>query len=133
MARDGVRGVPFTEIEQVRVRLHGLGGGKSWAWTALGALVTGAALTAACAAADSDTCGRVFGITVGAWAALGAPSAHSLEKSSRLLVGGPDFTSLRPYARFPQGLPQGLNPGSLPLDKPKDDAKDPLRYDRPKD
>jgi hypothetical protein len=133
LARDGVRGVPFAEIEQVRVRLHGLGGGKSWAWTALGAVATGAALAVACASADNDSCGKVFGVTVGAWAALGAPSAKSLEKSSRLLVGGPDFTSLRPYARFPQGLPEGLDPGSLPLGKPGDDAKGPLRYDRPKD
>jgi len=77
---------------------------------ALGAVVTGAALTAACAAADSDSCGNAFGVTVGLWALLGAPSAHSLEKSSRLLVRGPDFTSLRAYARYPQGLPEGMNP-----------------------
>jgi hypothetical protein len=129
LARDGVRGVPFAEIEQVRVPLHGLGGGKSWGWTAIGALATGVALTAACAAADNDGCGKVFGITVGAWAALGVPSAASLEKSGRLFVHGPDFTPLRPYARFPQGLPEGLDPGSIHGGRSGDG---PLRYDRPK-
>jgi hypothetical protein len=133
LARDGVRGVLFAEIEQVRVRLHGLDGRKAWAWAALGAVATGVALTAACGSTDSDGCGKVFGITVGSWALLGAPSAASLAKSSRLFVHGPDFTPLRPYARFPQGLPEGLDPGSLHPGKPGGDAKGPLRYDRPKE
>jgi len=120
MARDGVRGVPFAEIENIRVRLHGLGGGRSWAWMALGAVATGAALAAACASADSDSCGTGFGVTAGLWAAIGAPSAHSLEKSSRLLVRGPDFTSLRAYARFPQGLPEGLDSAKRAGLKPDD-------------
>jgi len=44
---------------------------------------------------------------------FGSCPAFYLEKSSRVLVRGPDFNSLRPYARYPQGLPEGLDPALL--------------------
>ena len=109
-----VREVPLSEIAQVRVRLHGLSGKQAGMWTLAGALLTGAALTVACAAADSDnSCGGVFAFTALSWGLIGTLSTGSLEKSSRVVVRGPDFSSLRPYARYPQGLPEGLDPASL--------------------
>ena len=105
----GVRGVPPQQVKEVRVRRHGLKGRKAWLWVAIGAIGTGLALTAACLSAEGDNCGAVLGVTVGAWGLIGGPAAASLAKSSQLRVPGPDFTSLRPYARFPQGLPEGLD------------------------
>lgn len=121
---DGVRGVPAKEIEQARVRLHGLDGRKAGLWAIVGGLVTGAALAAACASAESDNCGAVFGVTALSWALIGGPSAVSLGRSSQLRVRGPDFEPLRSYARFPQGLPEGLDPTSLRHGLPGDDAKE---------
>ncbi len=109
-----VREVPFGEIGQVRVRLHGLDGGKAWTWTLAGAVLTGAALTAACASVEGDNnCGAAFALTAVPWGLFGGLSARSLEKSSRVLVRGPDFDALRPYARFPQGLPEGVDAALL--------------------
>jgi hypothetical protein len=109
----GVRGVPASQVKEARVLRHGLTGRKAWLWVAIGALGTGLALTAACASVEDTNCGGVLGVTIGAWGLIGGPAAASLAKSSQLRVKGPDFTPLRPYARFPQGLPEGLDPASL--------------------
>ena len=109
LAPDGVRDIRLQEIEQVRVRLHGLDGKKAGLWTVVGALVTGAALTVACSMVEDTHCAPALGVTALAWGLIGGPSALGLEKSSRVLVRGPDFEALRPYARFPQGLPDDLD------------------------
>ena len=108
-----VREVPFGDVEQVRVRLHGFDGQKAGAWAVAGAVLTGAALAVACGKAESENCGAAFGLTMVPWALFGGPSALSLERSSRVLVRGPEFTALRPYARYPQGWPEGLDPALL--------------------
>ena len=108
-----VREVPLGDIEQVRVRLHGLDGQKAGAWAVAGAVLAGAALTVACGRAESENCGAAFGLTMVPWALFGGPSAASLERSSRILVRRPDFEALRPYARYPQGWPEGLDPALL--------------------
>ena len=86
---------------------------KAGIWTLAGAVLTGAALTAACAAAEDSSCGNVFAFTALSWGLVGVLSTASLEKSSRVVVRGPDYSSLRAYARYPQGLPEGLDPASL--------------------
>ena len=109
-----VREVPFREIEQVRVRLHGLDGKKAWTWTVAGAVLSGAALATACSQVEGDgNCGGVLAVSLIPWAALGGLSASGLEKSSRILVRAPYLEALRPYARYPQGLPEGLDPATL--------------------
>ena len=107
------REVPLSEIGQVRVRLHGLDGKRTLTWAAVGAVVSGAALTAACSSVEDTSCGGVFFASVIPWALVGGLSARSLEASSRVLIRAPDLSALRPYARYPQGLPEGLDPATL--------------------
>ena len=109
-----VREVPLREVDQVRVRLHGLDGKRAWTWTLAGAVLSGAALATACSQVEGDTnCGAVLAVSLLPWAAVGGLSAAGLEKSSRLLVRAPDLEALRPYARYPQGLPEGLDLATL--------------------
>ena len=108
-----VREVPLREIEQVRVRLHGLDGGKAWTWTLAGALLSGVALAAACSQARGGNCVGAFALPALGWGLFGGLSAADLEKSSRVLVRAPYLEALRPYARYPQGLPEGLDPATL--------------------
>jgi hypothetical protein len=104
LGRDGVRGVPFTEVEQARVRLHGLDGRKSGLWAIVGGIVSGTALTLACASVEGDgNCGAMLGVAAVAWGLIGGPSAVSLGRSSQLRVNGPDFEPLRP-ARTPRAF-----------------------------
>jgi hypothetical protein len=112
---DGVRGVPLAEVGQARVRLHGLDGRKAGLWAIVGGIVSGAALTLACASVEGNSnCGVMLGVAAIGWGLIGGPAAASLGKSSQLRVRGPDFEPLRPYARFPQGVPEGLDPAVLP-------------------
>jgi hypothetical protein len=120
LTREGVRGVPPQQIKEARVRRHRFDGGKAWKWVAIGAIATGVALSGACMSAKGENCGAAFGLTVGIWGLVGGPAAAGLSKSSQLRVEGPDFTPLKPYARFPQGLPEGLDPASLGLRLPGD-------------
>ena len=109
-----VREVSLREVTQVRVSLHGLDGKKAWTWTVAGAVLSGAALAAACSQVEGDSnCGAAFGFTAVSWGLFGGLSAAGLEKSSRVMVRAPDFDGLRPYARYPQGLPEGLDPATL--------------------
>ena len=111
--RDEVREVPLAGIEQVKVKRHDLDGKRGWAWALIGAVVTGAVLTASCASVEDTSCGSVPLAVAGTWLALGGVSAASLERSSKLEVRGPNWEVLKPYARFPQGLPEELDPKSL--------------------
>lgn len=114
LAPGGVRVIPRDEIEQVRVKLHGLDGSKAGLWALLGGLVTGGALAAACASVeDAGNCGAAFGASALVWGVIGVPAALDLRKTSRLLVTGSELASLRPYARYPQGFPEGLDPARL--------------------
>lgn len=101
-------------IREVRVRRHGLNGRRGMQWALLGALVTGGALTLACASVeDADNCGVAFLGVAATWALIGGLSARSLESSSRLKIRAPDWEALKPYARFPQGIPEGLDLAEL--------------------
>ena len=82
------------------------------AWSLIGGLVTGGALTAACTA-ETDGCAGVGLITLGLWLGIGALCAPSLEGSSRIVLPRPTPEELRAFARLPQGLPAGVQPGAL--------------------
>ncbi|HEX9705000.1 MAG TPA: hypothetical protein VGA20_07105 [Gemmatimonadales bacterium] len=94
-------------VDHVAVRLHGLDAGKGMFWAALGGVVTGGALTAACASVDGE-CGAVLPVTLLTWLLVGGVSTESLERSSKTRVPVAGWERLRPYARFPQGLPAGF-------------------------
>jgi hypothetical protein len=117
--RDGVYDVPLADVGEVRLQRHGLTGGKAVLWAVIGALSTGIALTAACGSANGENCGGVLAVTLGAWAVIGGPAAAALGRSSQLRVKPRELESLRPYARFPQGLPEGVDPHQLGAGAPE--------------
>jgi hypothetical protein len=113
-AEDGVREIPLGSVRQARVKRHGFGKSKAYAWSLIGGLVTGGALTAACSSVeDAGSCGGYGLVTLGLWLGIGALSAPSFESSSRLELWRPSFEQLRPFARLPQGLPAGVTLGAL--------------------
>ena len=104
---DRIRAVPSNAVMELRIRRHRLGPGHGVAWSIVGGLITGGALTAACASV-ADDCGSVF-LSVGlAWLVVGAISATSLWETSVVIRGPIPSDDLRRYARFPQGLPPVL-------------------------
>lgn len=111
-AEDGVREIPLGSVREARVKRHGFGKSKAYAWSLIGGLVTGGALTAACTA-ETEGCAGVGLITLGLWLGIGALSAPSLEGSSRIVLPRPTPEELRAFARLPQGLPAGVIPGAL--------------------
>lgn len=108
-----VRSVSRTEVQEVRVRQHGLTGTKVAAWVILGALVSGAALSLSCSSVEGSECGRVFLPVLLTWGVLGVPAAVGFARTSQLHVKPSDWETLRPFARFPQGIPEGLDPATL--------------------
>jgi hypothetical protein len=120
-----VEAVPLGTIDRVQLRRHGMTGKRAWGWTFLGALLTGSALTLACAEV-SDGCGPVFVTVAATWLLIGGPSSAALDRSSKLVVRGPDWRPLEPYARFPQGIPAGLDVTSL-LQRPTEPQEAPRR------
>jgi hypothetical protein len=114
MGPQAVRSVPRSEIREVRVRQHGLTGRKATHWLIIGALVSGTALTLSCSSVEgNENCGKVLIPVLVSWGALGIPSAMGFAESSQLRVKPSSWETLRPYARFPQGLPNGVDPASL--------------------
>jgi hypothetical protein len=111
---DGVREVRLAGIRTVRVKQHSLDGKKAWTWAGIGAAVTGGGLAASCSSVEgADQCGVVGLVAAGLWVLVGALSAPSLERSSRIELTAPTPDGLRPFARLPQGLPTGVAPSAL--------------------
>lgn len=46
--------LPLREVEEVRIRQHGLNGKRTWRWVALGALASGVALGVACSTVEGN-------------------------------------------------------------------------------
>jgi len=113
-AGDGVREIPLGSVREARVKRHDFGKSKAWAWSLIGGLVTGGAFTAACSSVEGEgSCGVALLISLGLWMGIGALSAASFEKSSRLVLSRPTPDELRAFARLPQGLPPGVTPATL--------------------
>lgn len=96
-------------VEEVRVRRHALDADHALLWTGIGALVTGALLTAACTQVENAECGPIFPATIASWGILGGLFSWRIAVSSRHKLG-PVESQVRPYVRFPQGLPEGFDP-----------------------
>ena len=72
-AEDGVREVPLGAVSEARVKRHGSGKSKAYAWSLIGGLVTGGALAAACSSVeDTGGCAGVGLVTLGVWMGIGA-------------------------------------------------------------
>jgi len=99
-----IRAVPSPDVTDLRIRRHRMGPGAALVWSIVGGLITGGALTAACATV-SDECGSVFLGVAGAWLFVGVISAASLSETSQTIRAPIPSDDLRRYARFPQGLP----------------------------
>ncbi|HEX9188879.1 MAG TPA: hypothetical protein VGB87_17490 [Vicinamibacteria bacterium] len=118
--KDGVRDVDPATLREVRVRRHGLTGSWARGWGLAGGLVSGIALTAACASVEGNGaggCAGVGGVVGGLWVAVGLASSPGLESSSRLRLD-PGASDLKSYARFPSGLPAGVTPAELSTGPP---------------
>ena len=98
--------VPRGAVLRVRVNRKKMGAGLAWAWAGIGAVVTGAALTAACSTV-TDSCGAVFLTTAALWALVGAAAAPSIAGARWENVDA--WRDLLPHTRFPQGLPPGVD------------------------
>ncbi len=98
--------VPRGAVMRIRVNRKKMGAGMAWAWAGIGAVVTGAALTAACST-ESEGCGGVFLGTAILWALVGAAAAPSIAGARWENIGV--WGDLLPHARFPQGLPPGVD------------------------
>ena len=103
----GLVTVPLSDITSVRYHRHGFGSSDALLWVGLGALVTGAGMTAACAQVEGTSCSGVFlGFSI-SWAVVGGLLAGSVASGQPRDLS-PTSSGLRPYARFPQGAPDGF-------------------------
>ena len=103
----GVRSMALGDLDRVRVRHHGFTFGKAMLIAAIGGLVTGGALTAACSSI-SDDCGGVFVGMMTSWLAIGAIAGAASSGSAYRSLEPLSYEALQPYARYPQGLPPGV-------------------------
>ncbi len=102
----------LSSVISVRVRQHGLSGGRTFLWGIIGGAVTGGGLAAACAQVGGN-CGGVFAATAVTWLVVTSISAISDEASSNPKLDRVTTAALKPYARFPQGWPEGLPRGAV--------------------
>ena len=108
LTREGsVQAVPVRPYFSVRVRRHGFGASQTALWIAIGAAVTGLALSTACGQVEDAECGGIFPGVGLSWALVGLPFGYALARSAHHRLPSTDG-ELRAYARFPQGLPEGF-------------------------
>lgn len=122
LGKEHVVEVPVSAIQELRVQRHRLDTRRGWAWTGIGALVTGGALALACSSVKgNNNCGGVFAGVALSWVVLGGLPSTALDHSATIRLKQPEPEELRPYARFPQGPPEGLDLRQLPPrpDKPQ--------------
>ena len=98
--------VPRGAVLRVRVNRKKMGAGLAWAWAGIGALVTGAALTAACSTVTEDCSGVFIGTGI-LWALVGAVAAPSIAGARWENIDV--WEDLPAHTRFPQGLPPGVD------------------------
>lgn len=110
LAKDGLHDVAIPQVRQIRVRRHGFDGRKAWAWTLVGAVVSGVGLAVACNSFEgSADCG---GAAVGGavpWLLFGGLASLSAERTAYRAVDVRRRDLLSPFARYPQGLPPELD------------------------
>lgn len=106
LVRDGEPfGVALSAVNRVRVQQHEARAGGVLAWAGIGALITGAAMSAACSSV-AEECGGVFiGMAI-PWALFGGIAAASVS-SSRWTEAGVTEADLSKFARYPQGWSEG--------------------------
>lgn len=113
---EGVREVDPGSLREVRVRRHGVTGSWARRWGLIGGLVSGVALSVACASVEGNggsECAKVGLGSAAIWMSVGFLAAPGLEASSRVELSPDQRDRLRPYARFPAGLPKDVPPQSL--------------------
>jgi hypothetical protein len=116
-----LRELPLASVREVRVKRNSHGRSYGWAWTGIGAALTGGGMAFACSSVEGNSgCAGVGGLFALAWAVVGGLSAESMESHSRYRLAQPSAESLRPFARFPQGIPPGLDTALL---KGPDDSR----------
>jgi hypothetical protein len=120
---DGVRSMALGDLDRAQVRHHGFTFGKAMLIAAIGGLVTGGAMTAACSSV-SDGCGSVFVGMMGSWLVVGAVAGAASSGSAYRSLEPLSYEALQPYARYPQGLPPGVKYNGTPI-TPAPSAQEP--------
>ena len=100
-----LQGWAMSEVQRVYVQTNDMTAGRALTWSAIGAVVTGVTLFAACESVNEGDCGQVLGVMALVWGVFGGTSAILLDQSSKRAVTPAQWEALRPYARFPQGVP----------------------------
>lgn len=99
--------VHLPSAQQVEVRGRGVDRRGIMRWALAGGVVSGGALTMACASVTSD-CGLVAPTALLLWGIVGGISAALTQSPHRWVEARAEL--LAPYARFPQGLPPAFAP-----------------------
>lgn len=100
----GPQTLALDRITELKIARHSFGWGKVWTWTAIGALVTGAGLTAACTSVEDAECGAVFPAVALSWGLAGGLYGAIID-AKRWQLTAPSPDAIRPYSRYPQGVP----------------------------
>ncbi|MEX2154003.1 MAG: hypothetical protein WD825_11740 [Gemmatimonadaceae bacterium] len=113
LSAGAVRSFGAAELRSVDVARHRFGAKKTFVWMSVAGLGTGVALLISCSSYASTEdgsadCGGVLPGTFLFFVVTGAVFALFNEYSSKHHLKPDDTPSLRPFARFPQGLPDSL-------------------------
>lgn len=112
LRRHELASVPVSEISEVRVDRGGMRGTTALLWSLTFGVISGVALHIACESVSDGSGCTILPVTLGLWTIVGITSAASLE-STRHATVPPEPTSLRAWARFPQGLPAAFARDSI--------------------
>jgi hypothetical protein len=118
--RDGVREIDLASLREVRVQRHGWTAGRALTWGAVGGLLSGVGLAAACSSVEGNSsggCAGVGAVAAGIWLGMSTIAAASFSSSASLPVA-PWEQELRRFARFPAGLPKDVAPQTLAAGPP---------------
>ncbi|MGD9903925.1 MAG: hypothetical protein AB7U83_10675 [Vicinamibacterales bacterium] len=110
LAKHGVQTVAIPQIREVRVRRHGFDGRKAWAWTLIGAAVTGIGLAVACTSVEGTSeCGGAGFAGAVPWLVFGGIASLAAGRTAFQSLDPARRDLLSPFARYPQGPPPGFD------------------------
>jgi hypothetical protein len=106
LRRDSLLAFGMAGIRGVEVQRHRFTAKRTLLVSVVAGVVSGAALTLACSSVeDAEGCGGVFPAMVVATTALGGVLAIGANASSKFYFAPHQWSDMRGFARFPQGMP----------------------------
>jgi hypothetical protein len=106
LGRDSLFTFGMGGISSIEVQRHQFNAKRTFIHSLVVGVAAGAALGYACSTVeDTDGCGAVFPVIAGFFTAGGAVLAIGTEQSSKFYFAPYQWSDIRAYARFPQGMP----------------------------